>query len=107
LTVTSPLSLHVPDEPTVRAEAWLAAVLDGDDLRAVLGADDGLTAWLWSRWSSLAAAGVSEEAFAGIVVDYRRELWLWLAGERTWAHACSGLAGRVGRRIVPAAATGV
>jgi hypothetical protein len=41
-----------------------------------------------------------------MVLDYRRELWLWLAGERTWAHACSGLVGRVGRRLSPVDAIG-
>jgi hypothetical protein len=96
---TSPISLHVPDEPTIQAEAWLTAVLNGQDLTAVLQADDGLTAWLWSRWGALDKSGVSQDAFADIVADYRRELWLWLAGERTWAHACSGLVGRVGRRV--------
>jgi hypothetical protein len=98
LTVAAP-TLHVPDEPTARAAAWLAAVLDGHDLAEVLGAEDGLTAWLWSRWSSLSGAGVSRDEFTRIVLDYRRELWLWLAGERTWAHACSGLVGRVSRRV--------
>lgn len=100
MTVTALPTLHVPDEPTARAEAWLAAVLDGDDLVATLSSDDGLIAWLWSRWSSLRNAGLTQEEFARIVVSYRRELWLWLAGERTWAQACSGLVGRVNRRIV-------
>jgi hypothetical protein len=96
------LSLHVPDEPTARAEAWLAAVLEGADLRDVLRADDGLASWLWQRWTGLAAAGLSKERFVEIVLDNRRELWLWLAGERTWAHVCSGLLGRVSRRLTPA-----
>jgi hypothetical protein len=73
--------------------------LDGQDLTTVLQADDGLTAWLWSRWSSLPSSGIQREVFDRIVTDYRREIWLWLAGERTWAHACSGLVGRVNRRV--------
>ncbi len=97
--MTAPPSLHVPDEPTARAEAWLDAVLEGAELSSVLGADDGLAAWLWERWSTLAAAGETRPSFTAIVVEYRRELWLWLAGERTWAQACSGLVGRVGRRM--------
>ena len=36
---------------------------------------------------------MTHDDFARIVVAYRRELWLWLAGERTWAQACSGLVG--------------
>ena len=26
-------------------------------------------------------------------------VWLWLAGERTWAQCCSGLIGRINRRV--------
>ena len=39
----------------------------------------------------LERAGIDRADFAGIVVGYRRELWLWLAGERTWEQCCSGL----------------
>ena len=91
--------LHLPDEPTARAERWLAAVHDGQDLAAVLDGDDGLVAWLWARWSILATRGMSRGNFGVVVLDYRRELWLWLAGERTWNQACSGLVGRIGRRL--------
>ena len=99
MTVTSLPSLHIPDEPTVRAEAWLSAVVEGGDLSDVLRAEDGLARWLWSRWSSLEKSGVSFDAFADMVIANRRELWLWLAGERTWTHTCSALLGRVGRRL--------
>jgi hypothetical protein len=100
LTVTADVRLHVPDEPTARAGTWLAEVLDGNDLAAVLGGRDGVADWLWSRWSSLGAAGMTRDEFNGIVLGYRRELWLWLAGERTWVQACSGLVGRISRRMV-------
>jgi len=106
LTVTSLPTLHIPDEPTVRADAWLTAVSDGTDLVAVLGAEDGLIPWLWSRWTGLRTVGMSEEEFAQIVVGYRREIWLWLAGERIWSQCCSGLLGRVSRRIVQVDAPG-
>jgi hypothetical protein len=97
--VTALPTLHLPDEPTVRADHWLNAIAEGADLAETLSADDGLIEWLWSRWSSLAKAGLSHDDFAVIVVEYRRELWLWLAGERTWAQACSGLVGRITRRM--------
>ena len=98
MTVTSLPALHVPDEPTVRAAAWLAAVLDGDDLTDVLRADDGLVPWLWSRWSTLSKVGLTRAEFEDIVIGYRRKIWLWLAGERIWTQCCSGLVGRMGRR---------
>jgi hypothetical protein len=97
--VTSLPSLHVPDEPTVRADAWLAAILDGGELTEVLRADGGFVPWLWARWSSVRQAGLTREEFEDVVIGYRREIWLWLAGERVWTQCCSGLVGRVSRRM--------
>lgn len=100
MSVTVAPDLHMPDEPEARAEAWRAAVIgQGEDIQSVLVADEGMVSWLWSRWRSLATAGMSEEDLARVVLDYRREIWLWLAGERTWAQCCSGLIGRIGRRL--------
>jgi hypothetical protein len=100
LTAATLPVLHVPDEPTVLAEGWLGAVLEGRDLVDVISDDEsGITAWFWSRWRTLASAGLSEHDLGLIVLNYRRELWLWLAGERTWAQCCSGLIGRIGRRL--------
>jgi hypothetical protein len=98
---TAPLPvLHVPDEPAVLAEGWLAAVLDGRELDGVLGDEDGgVIAWFWSRWRTLASVGLSEQGLGQIVLGYQREIWLWLAGERTWAQCCSGLIGRINRRL--------
>jgi hypothetical protein len=99
--------LHVPDEPLARGEEWHGAVVvQGRPLDEVLGAEDGLVSWLWSRWRSLTAVGLSEEEFARVVIGYRREIWLWLAGERTWAQCCSGLIGRINRRLAPPAQPG-
>jgi hypothetical protein len=99
LTVSTTPVLHVPDEPITHAERWLAAVLDGRELDDVLSAEpDGVTAWCWSRWRTLASAAMDEEQLGRIVLGYRREIWLWLAGERTWAQCCSGLIGRINRR---------
>jgi len=99
LTVAAAPVLHLPDEPTVRAEGWLASVLDGEDLEHVLTKDDGIVPWFWTRWRSLAGAGLGEQDLGEIVLGYRREIWLWLAGERTWTQCCSGLIGRITRRI--------
>lgn len=100
MTLSAVPALHVPDEPTALAAEWLMAVLDGRDLDSVLiDEGDGVTAWLWGRWRSLAAIGLREEALGQIVLGYRREVWLWLTGERTWAQCCSGLIGRINRRV--------
>jgi hypothetical protein len=99
--------LHLPDEPVARAEVWTDAVVgEGRDLEEVLTAADGLAPWLWSRWRSLTSAGMTEDELAQVVVGYRREIWLWLAGERTWVQCCSGLIGRVGRRLASDHAVG-
>jgi hypothetical protein len=92
------LRLHIPAEPPQR-ENWLARVLGGVDLARVLGGTDGLTEWLWQRWEVLQSAGWSRSGFDAVVLAYRRELWLWMAGERTWAQCCSGLLGRLFRRF--------
>jgi hypothetical protein len=99
MTATAAPVLHVPEEPTLLAEGWLSAVLEGAALGDVLEGDDGVVDWLWSRWRSLAAAGMTRDDLALVVADYQREIWLWLAGERTWAQSCSGLIGRITRRL--------
>ena len=96
--ISVPPSLHLPDEPAKR-RAWLDAVLDGADLEAVLVAETGVADWLWGRWRSLAAVGFDRASLRAVVVGYRREIWLWLVGDRTWEQCCSGLIGRIGRRL--------
>ena len=68
-------------------------------LDEVIEKEDGIASWLWERWRVLATAGLDRARFVEIVVGYRREIWLWLMGERTWAQCCSGLIGRIDRRL--------
>jgi len=42
---------------------------------------------------------MDRDRFQEIIIGYRRELWLWVMGERTWAQCASGLLGRVQRRL--------
>lgn len=56
----------------------------------------------WRTWrDDLRRSGLDQRHFTQIVMSYRSELWLWRAGERSWAHVVSGLVGRVGRRVQP------
>jgi hypothetical protein len=54
---------------------------------------------LFYGWRAVGRTGLARAGFDAIVLGYRRELWLWLAGERTWAQCCSGLVGRIERRL--------
>lgn len=91
--------LHVPSEPAAQRSAWYQAVLGGKELAEVVGGECGIAGWFWERWRVLASVGLDRAAFGSVVSAYRREIWLWLAGERTWEQCCSGLLGRLDRRI--------
>ncbi|MHB8220823.1 MAG: hypothetical protein ACYDHU_10980 [Acidimicrobiales bacterium] len=95
----TPIRLHVPDEPGVGRERWYRSVLDGAQLDGVLAGEGGVVDWLWDRWQVLERSGITRSAFGAVVLAYRRELWLWLAGERNWDQCCSELIGRVARRV--------
>ncbi len=90
--------LHVPDEPVTKRTTWRDRVLGGEQLESVVTGPGGIAEWLFGRWRVLITVGVDEEEFSSIALGYRREIWLWLMGERTWEQCCSGLIGRVGRR---------
>jgi hypothetical protein len=54
----------------------------------------------WGAWrGELGPAGASFNDVRRATSDYRREVWLWVAGERTWSQMAEGLAGRVDRRL--------
>jgi len=90
--------LHVPDEPVSTRHTWRERVLAGEDIESVVTGGGGIAEWLFGRWRVLTSVGVDEAAFSVLALGYRRELWLWLIGERTWEQCCSGLIGRIGRR---------
>jgi len=92
-------ALHLPDEPVGHRAHWRRLVDDGADWGKVVDGEDGPAAWLWARWQVLGRTGMDHDLFSAAVVEYRRELWYWLLGERTWAQACSGLIGRLERRL--------
>ncbi len=91
-------ALHVPEEPEQERLRWWGDVAEGRAWEDVLCAPGGLAEWLWQRWRVLERAGLAHEDFVALVHAYRRELWFWLQGDRTWGQACAGLIGRLQRR---------
>jgi hypothetical protein len=81
--------------------------------RALAAVDPGAARW-WLPFAIAAAASEASGPALGpetalgahggpldldeICVGYRRELWLWLVGERSWGQCVSGLMGRISRR---------
>lgn len=93
-----PFSLPVPPEPrrlrVSRGAGWQPGTPEKNAT--------SLTRSLWRSWQKeLEQAGMDRRRFARTVMTYRSELWLWHVGERSWAHAVSGLIGRIERRLPP------
>jgi hypothetical protein len=94
------LRLDHPEEPVEMRDALRDALLAGADWREGFSDDVCVGVWLWERWRpALEPVGMDREAFVDVIISYRREVWLWLMGERMWDQCVSGLAGRVARRL--------
>jgi hypothetical protein len=93
--------LSLPEEPVeLRRRTRALVEEDPDRGAAVVDAGAFLADPLWERWGpALESAGMDRDRFAGVVAGYRRELWLWVMGERTWTQSAGGLLGRVRRRL--------
>ena len=95
--------LHVPDEPwrgPRHGRTSRSSDRPRPRRRARGGAETASASLALVRAGGRSASvGMTEDGFERLVVDYRREIWLWLAGERTWAQCCSGLIGRIDRRL--------
>jgi hypothetical protein len=93
--------LALPPEPVdLRARTRKLAEQDPTAAIAMLGEGEWILGRLWERWgSALGPVGIGRERLRQIAVDYRRELWLWVMGERTWDQCAGGLLGRVRRRL--------
>ena len=94
-------ALPIPDEPAeLRARTLALLAEDPDKGRELVAEGSWIAGPLWRAWEAeLSRAGLGPATFRAIVAGYDRELWLWLMGERTWAHCADGLAGRVRRRL--------
>ncbi len=79
-------------------------LLSGANWREGFSDDICIGLLLWRAWQpALEPLGFSREDFIDSVVAYRRELWLWLMGDRGWIPYVTGLAARVIRRVPTAA----
>jgi hypothetical protein len=93
--------LSLPEEP-VALRQRIRTLIEQDPGRggAVVAAGAWIADPLWERWGpALEPAGMDRDRFQEIVTGYRRELWLWVMGERTWTQCVGGLLGRVRRRL--------
>lgn len=93
------LCASAPPEPeSLRAEL---RALAGDDPSAASPAIVGaLCSELWPAWRvPLVPFAVSSDDLGHVLAADGREAWLWVMGERNWAHTVEGLAGRVARRL--------
>jgi hypothetical protein len=104
--VAWPVELAVPEEPAeLRDRIRVLAEQDPAAAGGLLGSGEWIAEPLWRSWGpALQRAGLDEAWLRRLAVDYRRELWLWVAGERTWAQCAGGLLGRVRRRLPEAPA---
>ncbi|HXW38195.1 MAG TPA: hypothetical protein VEJ44_00760 [Acidimicrobiales bacterium] len=92
--------LELPEEPVDVKSSLRDALLAGRDWREGFADDVCLAVWLWKLWRpALEPFGMTREDFVDHVVADRRELWLWLIGDRQWLQFVTGLAGRVVRRL--------
>lgn len=91
-------ALAVPEEPEQLLESLRSlAVTDPAAARDELAGR--VADYLWGLWGpALEGLGLEQADVRGVADGYGRELWLWLAGERTWQESGSGLAGRLVRR---------
>jgi hypothetical protein len=90
----------LPEEPArLRSETRTLAEQHPDEAIARITDGEWIAGRLWKAWGpELRERGLRRRDFLGIVRGYRRELWLWVMGERTWEQCADGLRGRALRR---------
>ncbi len=101
--------LPIPEEPRALKQMARTVLDQAPDIGLPLVVSgDWIANPLWEGWGeALAQRGMDREAFGHVVAGYGNEVRLWVVGERPWDHCVSGLAGRVVRRLAPAAEQGV
>ncbi len=98
-----PDGLPAAPEPLSLRDAWWDAERRGVPRPDAVAAVAELA---WAHWGPL-LPGADAAWLAAVTGGYRRELWLWLVGERTWEQVVTGLAGRTLRRLPARTAQGL
>ncbi len=99
--------LELPDEPTGLRDGLRDALLEGQEWPGGVADELCIGRWLWARWGTvLEAEGMGQKRFDDELLADRRELWLWLMGDRQWSQFVEGLAGRILRRLPTTGAEG-
>jgi hypothetical protein len=95
------MGLEPPPEPTeLREQTWALARQSPDRAHELLAEGEWLADVLWEAWEGeLASVGATRADLVARLATARRELWLWLAGERTWPEAAELVGGGVLRRV--------
>ena len=99
--------LEFPDEPVDLRVGLRDALLEGQEWPGGVEDDLCIGRWLWARWgSALEPEGMDRKGFDVELLADRRELWLWLMGERQWSQFVESLMGRILRRLPTTRAPG-
>ncbi|HZU71895.1 MAG TPA: hypothetical protein VE990_03910 [Acidimicrobiales bacterium] len=93
-----------PEPEAIKAELSGLARQDPAGARARLADGHDLADLLWSAWGpELGLAGADRAGLVAHLAGARREVWLWVMGERTWDELARLVSGGVLRRaLVPA-----
>ena len=102
-----PPALHLPDEPMVRAERWLDAIAEGADLMHVTGGSTASAELLVVAAGGVAGlGGVTEGTLEQSCSDTAARSGSGWPANGPGPQSCSGLMGRITRRMAAADAPG-
>jgi hypothetical protein len=100
-TAAAELELPLPEEPvTLRNRMRDLAQNAPAEAVSLIAAGEAIADPLWEVWAPcLLSKNADRATLIRILAGYQRELWLWVAGERTWQQCADGIAGRIKRRL--------
>lgn len=95
----SPVPAPPPEPLELKERTTRLALESPSAARERLAEGEWLAGYLWAEWArELEPAGVTREALVAELSRWRRELWLWVMGERQWKEAAGLVYGGVLRQ---------